>query len=416
MHARPTPEPYTGDTQPDPPASATPPAAPRPRLQRSHAMNEEELRRYFFDEDAEVIDVDSDDHADEEAAATLSHFHSPPASQDPDDSPMPGHAADARSPSPLPPNKKSMQDSKYDRWCFTLNNPGAYRLPQCTDVAYAVYQLESGKKGTPHLQGYVRFTTRLRLTAIRKLWRPPMNKAHWQPCKGTEQQNYNYCTKEEGHLEGPWFINERAFKPSAGQQGHRSDLDAVVTDIQNRLPIHEIAENHPHQFLRYSKGIRELHQELSRDRTFLMTPRDVRVFVLWGPTNTGKTHRIRSNFPGLYEVNPGRDPWGKYNGEQVILFDEFDPSRWPIRDMLRYLDKWPCSLDARYNNNFAAWSTVYLTANEPPSSWWMAEQPKVRNAFLRRILQVQHVLRREDDPLFNAVTDCYTQPVQFIPD
>lgn len=318
---------------------------------------------------------------------------------------------------PVSKRPRRPQPGKYARWCFTLNNPpDGFRLPDCPDVAYAISSLERGKEGTVHLQGYVRFVARKRMTQLKALWRSPMERAHWEPAKGTEEQNKAYCSKPETHVAGPWELKPENFKATEGKQGRRSDLESVVSGCKSHKSLVSIAEESPEAFIKYPTGIKTLHQLLGRDQRYKSEPREIEVYVLWGPTGTGKTHRVRSAFHGVYEVVPGRGPWDQYEGQEEILFDEFDPKKWPIRDMNRYCDKWPCKLDARYMDNFAAWKKVFICANDPPSSWWQEEGPKPRNAFLRRISQIQKVLKRESDPDFDPEQHCFTQPVVLIPD
>jgi len=78
-------------------------------------------------------------------------------------------------------------------------------------------------------------------------------------------------------------------------------------------------------------------------------------------------------------------PLGSYRGEKEILFDEFDHELWPITAMNRYLDKWRCLLDARYNDRYAAWERVVICANSNPQSWYPSAAPLLLDAFRRRI-------------------------------
>ena len=419
--------------------------APRGRLHRCNA-------RYFIDDEADDDEPYVDRYVDlEEAAAACAPQRAstppavpqarpaspPPALLAPDEVAPAAAAAPRARPAPSPTQRMLMSDEeadaparkepaskkprqrpgKYARWCFTLNNPpDGFRLPDCPDVAYAISSLERGKEGTVHLQGYVRFVARKRLTQLKSLWRSPMERAHWEPTKGTEQQNKEYCSKPETHIAGPWELKPENFKAEEGKQGRRSDLEDVVKSCKEHKSLFTIAEESPEAFIKYPTGIKTLHQLIGRDQKPKSEPREIEVFILWGPTSTGKTHRVRTAFPGVYNVVPGRGPWDQYEGQQEILFDEFDCSKWPIRDMNRYCDKWPCKLDCRYADNFAAWSKVFICANDPPTSWWQEEGPKPRNAFLRRITQIQKVLKRESDPDFNPAEHCFTQPVVFFPD
>lgn len=82
------------------------------------------------------------------------------------------------------------------RWCFTLNN--------YTDEEYcaikAILQKKSltwiigkevGDSGTPHLQGYVEFTKKLRPLGLFD-----SKRIHFEKSKGDREQNYDYCSKD----------------------------------------------------------------------------------------------------------------------------------------------------------------------------------------------------------------------------
>lgn len=94
-------------------------------------------------------------------------------------------------------NGNSNQSSSYKTWCFTLNN---YKIDdldflcQYFSEVSAMYVIgkEIGKeKETPHLQGYVAFLKRKRLTALKKI--DP--RAHWEICRNVEA-SIEYCMKD----------------------------------------------------------------------------------------------------------------------------------------------------------------------------------------------------------------------------
>lgn len=73
-------------------------------------------------------------------------------------------------------------------WIFTINNPvmpmmdpplsfNSWRYPP----VYAIYQLEVGEQGTPHLQGYVYFAGKRRKTAVKAAF---VVNPHLEPRKG----------------------------------------------------------------------------------------------------------------------------------------------------------------------------------------------------------------------------------------
>jgi len=287
-------------------------------------------------------------------------------------------AAAAPAPAEKPYNKS------FRRVLFTLNNPGDFR-PSFNEekMAYMVWQVEKGKQGTEHIQGYIRFKKMQRAKAVDTML--GSKHPHLEECRGNEQQCKDYCTKEDTRVS----VGEEhgTFNPDAGKQGHRSDWDAIATACKAGKPLKEIAETNIADWIRYHQGITSLHDLLAPPPP---AQRPVEVMVLWGPTGVGKTHRVLSNPDlardgGIYKVKPGRDPWGSYKGEKTIFFDEFDWEKWSVFDMNEYLDKWTTPLDCRYRNKFAEWTRVIICSNSSPMTWWPNASQPVIDAFRRRL-------------------------------
>lgn len=292
---------------------------------------------------------------------------------------------------------------RVERWCFTLNNPGNFVPPSLDCVAYMVFQEEvAPATGTEHLQGYVRFKMRKDLSAVKKVWGgTPMEGAHWCVSEGTEEQNRHYCTKEESRKPGtePVEYNPEKYEGEAGRKGRRSDLIAVAKMVNEGQSMRSIAEKFPVDWMRYHRGIASYANTTMIPEGIQTAVRDMAVMVIWGPTNTGKTHRVfeMANVP-FYSVSPGRDPWGAYKYEKMVLFDEFTPQKWDIREMNRICQKWPCKLDCRYEDKYLAATRIVITANTHPKEWYFHETAAIQNAFFRRIDECYHVTRRTSDP------------------
>lgn len=89
------------------------------------------------------------------------------------------------------------------RWQFTLCNYTEEELlhlnrdvvPLCK---YSTWGKEVGaNSATPHLQGYVEWKTKKRLTQVREL----IPRAHWEVAKGSRADNATYCHKEGDFVE-----------------------------------------------------------------------------------------------------------------------------------------------------------------------------------------------------------------------
>lgn len=94
-------------------------------------------------------------------------------------------------------NSPPRQISPAKYWCFTLNNYDENNISSIIDVCTNnkidyIFGEEVGEQGTPHLQGFIRYTTKSR----------PFNtfnndNIHWEKTKSNFDNNINYCTKQE---------------------------------------------------------------------------------------------------------------------------------------------------------------------------------------------------------------------------
>jgi len=82
------------------------------------------------------------------------------------------------------------------RWCFTLNN---YKNEDISSIElcfrshskFCIIGDEVGENGTPHLQGYVEFSKKIRPLSLHLV-----NGIHWEKAKGNRQSNIDYCSKQ----------------------------------------------------------------------------------------------------------------------------------------------------------------------------------------------------------------------------
>lgn len=92
-------------------------------------------------------------------------------------------------------NSRLSQRSASSLFCFTLNNYSLQQIEQFQNsplLYQYVFQRETGESGTPHLQGWCKYKTKTRLTAINKDF-PGM---HWEICRN-RKQSIAYCSDPE---------------------------------------------------------------------------------------------------------------------------------------------------------------------------------------------------------------------------
>jgi len=253
-------------------------------------------------------------------------------------------------------------------------------------MAYLVYQTERGAQGTIHLQGYVRFNNKKRLLGAKALIHP---QAHLEIARGTEAQNKAYCTKTESQFPGP-HGEYGTFLPTAGIQGKRTDLDKVTESIKGGATYEDIADQYPREFIKFTNGIRSLIEACT---PLPPVSRTIQCWVLWGATGTGKSHRVRTEYPDAFLVLPGRDPWDGYTNQKVIIMEEFNWEDWPINTMKQILDKWRYRLQRRYHNGYALWEKVFILTNSDPLTWYPNAAMNDLNALRRRLnVSCRHVV------------------------
>lgn len=177
-----------------------------------------------------------------------------------------------------------------------------------------------GKAGNEHLQGYVGFSKRMRLSELKKL----CYEAHWELGRGTHQQAKDYCMKRDNPIDGPWEIGSE--EGIAKGPGARTDIDDLKADMDAGMSLVDLADRHTALFLRYEKSIRSYLTLKAKDRTFDCGEKPL-IFILTGAPGCGKTCFARECFPSAYwlsKPNGNQQLWfDGYRGQEVLIVDEF---------------------------------------------------------------------------------------------
>lgn len=188
-------------------------------------------------------------------------------------------------------------------WCFTYFYEGEYEdgMPRPTrdralevlsDLSERANYLVWGDEVAPttgqkHFQCYVQFETRVRRTQLQG-WVP---RTHWTLAKGSDTDNFIYCTKDGKYEE----IGERR-DTTGGKQGRDSEQlawdiakvaiqEGRLDDVESRIYIMHYGS---------LKSIMKDNMKMPADAT------DVTGLWIWGPPGTGKSRRAREQFPGAY--------------------------------------------------------------------------------------------------------------------
>ena len=215
---------------------------------------------------------------------------------------------------------------------------------------------------TPHLQGYIQFSRRLRLTQVKKIDYLGTNRTHWEIARKDAQTNIDYCTKEEGEPTSKIWYWKKGKQVTKGQ---RSDLQEIRRMIQAGVPEIDIANAWWEHWLRYWRSFERYRGLVCQKKG--TEERDVSVYWFSGPPNCGKSkeaHRMAKAMNKPYYVICGEQMqwWDGYNGEETIIIEEYHNSV-KLTWLLCLLDRYICRLPVKGLHTYACWTTVIVTTN-----------------------------------------------------
>lgn len=175
-------------------------------------------------------------------------------------------------------------------------------------------------------------------------------------------------------------------------QGFRSDLAAPIDVLKSGGSIRHVAVEFPEVFVKYHGGLSRVSQFLVQPTTF--TIRDV--FVMWGPTGSGKTSLVYNvhGIDNVYKKSPSTGKWfDGYFGQQVLLLDDvrYDAEKrtlggFGIDWWLNILDIYPVQVEVKGAFVWMTSTLIYVTSNEDPSLWWHnLAKDKAYDPFMRRV-------------------------------
>lgn len=145
----------------------------------------------------------------------------------------------------------------------------------------------------------------------------------------------------------------------------------------------------------------------------------VKVAVYYGDSGTGKTYSAINLYApdGDYfkldctSVKSGSLWFDGYEGQRVLILDDFDADVCSISFLKNLLDKYKLRLQVKGGHTWACWSTVVITSNQHPRYWWQALQQVQIDALKRRIHEIRHYTGLATYVLEEWNTDPIGEPV-----
>lgn len=231
-------------------------------------------------------------------------------------------------------------------WCFTVNNPEPADENQIKDLQgtkYHVFGREVAESGTPHLQGFVQFSSAKSFKAVQKLLPPG---THIEPTKGRPDQAADYCKKD-----GDFW--ECGLPPTTPQQQGDTERDRYKRAWDNAVAgnLDEIPADILVRHYNTLKRIKADHQKLPPSQAVLD------FWWFYGPSGSGKSLSARTENPDHYIKNINKW-WDGYTGQPCVIIEEWNPS---VVDGLKQMLKSWCD-----HHPFSAETKGSTTALRPP--------------------------------------------------
>lgn len=262
--------------------------------------------------------------------------------------------------------------NKYRAWLFTYYGEGRPTTETLGCEYLCVQQERCPTTGRLHWQGY-------------GYWRNPRTRgglarllpgAHWENRRGSHEQAVAYCSKEESRVAGPYTTG------SAPEQGRRTDISSFAEAILAGRPDIELVNEFPAEFLRFGKYRHDVRMAAQSPRTW-----KTQVVVIHGPSGCGKSRWAHERWPEAYTKDPTNDWWDGYQGQQVVVLDEFYGA---MRHdaMLKLMDRYQLRVQVKGGYVNFIGRLIIITSNADPREWYVSTHTKFgesRIAFFRRV-------------------------------
>jgi len=184
---------------------------------------------------------------------------------------------------------------------------------------------EVGEEGTYHTHVYFAVGNGIRFTTLKKKF----PSARLDMTNGTSQQSLDYIKKE-----GKWEKDKKketnlseTFEEYGElpieRPGARNDLDNLWDMVESGLTNYEILKSNTQYIMNVDKI--ERVRQIIREELYRDNDRLVDVTYIYGTTSTGKTTFVLDKYGrrNVYRVTDYDHPFDGYQGQDVIMFEEF---------------------------------------------------------------------------------------------
>jgi len=219
--------------------------------------------------------------------------------------------------------KKQSKDPMLRSVCYTYNNytqEGIDKLKNYDNTSFHVSAYELGTTGTIHIQGYMELKTRTRFSKLQRDL-AECKGIHLEARRGSAQQAIDYITNNEGKIReyGPPKICILTGQPK--EKTKATDVYEARQYLEEGLTVRDLVDDPSYEV---TPGLLRVYKELA---PVYERKRDWKPEVIWiyGRPRTGKSSYARTLAGNsYYNFQLGRQWFDGYDGEETVLWDDFD--------------------------------------------------------------------------------------------
>lgn len=257
----------------------------------------------------------------------------------------------------MPPIRNNVRSRA---WCFTYNNYDDAALERCRNLCgaavYGIIGKETAASGTPHLQGYVYFSSAKSFRSMRQV----LASAHIERAGGSPEQNRTYCSKDGDFQE--WG--------TLPQQGRRSDLISfreAIASSETPPTTEQLLEEHTKIFATHPRFMRQVIDHYHPPKVI-----DGNLSNMWiyGPPSSGKSSHLyataRADSLEVYVKNANK--WfDGYADQPCVLIDDLPRD---FSHLVYYIkiwaDRYPFRGEIKGASRTMRPARIWITSNHAP--------------------------------------------------
>ncbi len=249
----------------------------------------------------------------------------------------------------------------------TLNNPTDHWKEDVdfNQIKFALFVKQIGSTGVPHIQAVFVTKKPIRPSGLKKIlgqaWHIESSYDFEAACRYISDDEKK--TNVEPHT-------VFGFRPADASCGGASMAEACMDMVIDGATDHEIAVALPYGSFLYDRKITAF-----RNNYFKPLGRKRTILCHWGPTGCGKTHAATIISEDHIIIGPDDDKklwFDGYNGQKVLIIDDFDKGCMRWRSLLRLTDKYMLRGPTKGSFVWLKPTTEYIifTANISPEDWY----------------------------------------------